>query len=739
MLTLGKTHDTTIACVPTTDKPSDELLGKEWLLTNRYGSYASSTIVGCNTRRYHGLLIGSPNPLCNRIMALANCLEMLVLNKPGSSNGPPNSDGREVFELSTFEFNDKFAPEGFRHMRQFRRDSGVHFDFDIERLRLTKSIYLLGESDTVALVYDFGGISRAKKIQELESVDLVVRPMVGLRDFHGLQKSYARMYAELFGESLVVRHKTPSSCELVLSSKSMKFSDDPQWWFNFSYRWDKERGQQFNEDLWSPGFFRCRVDSDSTVVLWASLTHDAFGKSKTAQYVPASVEYDIDEVRQELKQRDESLKSKALSLKPEVHNAILGVPHTSRRVFGRGLVSSLVAGNGGNQHGAYEILCLVAEQFIARRRINGGGEGDYRTTILAGFPWFADWGRDAFISLPGLLLLTGKFDEARSVLTTFARAADKGMIPNRFDDYSDTAYFNSIDASLWFISSAFQYLHATGDMKVFTQHLLPTIRWIVDSYNAGTRFGIRADDDGLITGGNDDTQLTWMDAKCDDVAFTGRWGKAVEVNALWYNSLCYLAQFYAGRDREAAQKYKIMSDKVGSSFSAMFWNEQVGYLNDRVLPDGSVDAALRPNQIFAVSLAFSALPPRQAKCVVDAVEKHLLTPYGLRTLNTEDSHYKGRYEGHQRQRDEAYHQGTVWPYLMGPFVEAYLKVNGFDRKSRKKASEFIQPLMRHLTEEGCIGQVAEIFDGDAPHRPRGCFAQAWSVAELIKAYRLING
>ncbi len=414
----------------------------------------------------------------------------------------------------------------------------------------------------------------------------------------------------------------------------------------------------------------------------------------------------------------------------------------------------------GNRVSSFEALCLTAEAFIAKRQTDhpapiepprdlcgrasfkpptdepiGAGQ---RTTILAGYPWFADWGRDAFISLPGLLLSTGRFDEAKSVLTTFAAVADEGMIPNRFDDRSGTTYFNSVDASLWFINAAFQYLKASGDSKTFIQELMPAIRWIIDSYHKGTRFDIRADADGLITAGNNQTQLTWMDAKYDGLAFTPRCGKAVEVNALWYNSLCLLAQFYIDRDAQNAKHYKSMADKVQKSFSELFWNESKGYLNDCILPDGLVDESLRPNQIFAVSLPFSALSPEQQKSVVNVMQKQLLTPYGLRTLNVQDSRYKGVYTGPQQQRDEAYHQGTVWAFLIGPFVEGFLKVNGFSRKSKKKAAEFIQPLLQHMTKDGCLGSVSEIFDGDAPHKPRGCIAQAWSVAELIRAYQLIN-
>jgi predicted glycogen debranching enzyme len=376
---------------------------------------------------------------------------------------------------------------------------------------------------------------------------------------------------------------------------------------------------------------------------------------------------------------------------------------------------------------------VAADQFITKRRTT---DENYRTTILAGFPWFADWGRDTFISLPGLLLTTGRFNEAKSVLTTFAQAADEGMIPNRFDDYGGAAYFNSVDASLWFINAAFQYFTTAGDSETFTQQFLPVIRWIVDSYHNGTRSGIHADKDDLITAGSNDTQLTWMDAKYENVAFTPRYGKAVEVNALWYNALCLLAQFYADRDIETAKRYRAMANQAEGSFCELFWNKTAGCLNDCILPDGTVDTSIRPNQIFAVSLPFSPLLPRQQKAVVNVVQEELLTPYGLRTLSPRDSRYKGIYIGSQRYRDEAYHQGTVWPYLIGPFVEAYLKVNDFSRKSKEQAAEFIEPLMQHLTEDSCLGSVSEIFDGDVPHKPRGCIAQAWSVAELIRAYQL---
>ena len=701
VLTLQKANGVKIITLPTDEKSIEDLLTKEWLLTNGRGSYASSTIVGCNTRRYHGLLVGSLNPPANRIMALANCLEMVIL-------------GGKVFNLSTFEFSEKFAPEGFGYIKQFRRDTGVHFDYELNKLELTKSIYLLRDTDTVGLVYDFRRVE--------EPTEFALRPFVGLRDFHTLQKSYAPLCSTKLSDGLFVCHNVPGGCKLSLRCSSMSFEKDQQWWFNFVYRNDKQRGQDFTEDLWTPGFFKCRVDSPTTIVLWANLSSCAMRDSYWEQRNP---QYDIETVREDLHGYEEDVKRKAKSAIRYTLNA--------KRYLTLLLAADqfIATRDAGDEPG--EASCELRTPSEPQRKKSTPG----RTTILAGFPWFADWGRDAFMALQGLLLSTGRFEEAKSVLTTFAQAADKGMIPNRFDDRSGTAYFNSIDASLWFINAAFQYLSATGDSETFTQNLLPVICQIIDSYHNGTRFGIRADVDGLITAGNEETQLTWMDAKYDGVALTPRCGKAVEVNVLWYNSLCWLAQFYANQDTEAAKHYHSMANKVKKAFR-QFWNETTGYLNDCIAPDGSIDASLRPNQIFAVSLSFSPLPPQQQKSVVDAVQKGLLTPYGLRTLNAQDSRYKSTYTGPQQQRDEAYHQGTVWPYLIRPFVEAYLKVNDFSRKSKKKSAEFIEPLMQHLTEDGCLGQICEIFDGDAPHKPRGCIAQAWSVAELIRAYQLVN-
>lgn len=752
----NKSHNESPAKVriSTANQPIENLLTKEWLLTNEHGSYASSTIIGCNTRGYHGLLISSLDPPVNRIMALACCLEMIIFK------GQP-------YKLSTFEFNDKFTPTGFSLLKQFRQDYGVHFDYELSlgphneyKFKLTKSIYLLRDKDTVALVYEFSEIQ--------EPLEFVLRPFIGLRDFHTLQKSHAPLCSKQFDDSVLVRHDVPNSCELLLNCPSVNFVADRQWWFNFVYRNNKERGQEFTEDLWTPGFFKHRIipqahgkEKSTKVVLWATLSPPWSGCKPEEM-----TGLDIDKVRKNLLRHQEHIKHKAASMgfaagiptyrnDSSVLDSTFATPPGQRnnkvqiniRKYKNQIRKyrysvDLRRHEGKDEY--FEALCLTADAFIAKRHINNHHnpvETSRRTTILAGYPWFADWGRDAFISLPGLLISTGRFDEAKSVLTTFASAADEGMIPNRFDDRNSTTFFNSVDASLWFINAAFQYLQATDDSNTFEQELIPTIQRIIESYNQGTRFDIHADTDGLITAGNDQTQLTWMDAKFNGVAFTPRCGKAVEVNALWYNALSLLAQYHSkqnpGKSARSPNDYKSMADKVRVGFCEIFWNKSKNYLNDCILLDGSVDDSLRPNQIFAVSLEFSPLSLSQQKSVVKAVQKHLLTPYGLRTLNTQNSRYHGIYTGPQQQRDEAYHQGTVWAFLLGPFVESFLKINGFSRRSKKKAAEFIKPLLRHLNEDSCIGSVSEIFDGDAPHKPKGCIAQAWSVAELIRVYQLI--
>lgn len=653
----------------------ESLLSKEWLVSNSRGSFSSSTAAGINTRRYHGLLTGSLNPPENRIVALSSCLETVICKD-------------EVFELSSFEFPGGIGCKGHENLTEFSKNAGVHYNYDLNWVDITKSVYLLPDRDAIVLKYDFSNV--------YGDFDFTVRPFTGMRSFHGLQKSDAFLSSEWRTDGLAVNGEDLQLGELFLQSPDMWFEKEPQWWYDFLYRIDKRRGQDFAEDLWSPGIYKCHVHDDCCIYLCASLGES--GKShELLKFNPQVV---TQRIHQNKKIRD-------------------------ARHKGDDVMKS---------------LSDAAAQFVIERKVDGHSF----STILAGFPWFMDWGRDAFIALPGLLLSTGKYEQAASVLCAFAGAISEGMIPNRFDDYSGSAHYNSIDASMWFINAAFEYYKETGDQELFDKKLIPAIRYIVESYQNSTRFNIHADEDGLISGGDENTQLTWMDAKYDGISFTPRYGKAVEINALWYSALCSLAEYYRDNDDKAAatwmdvEYYGNRAQTVAESFCNVFWNEEKGYLNDCVLPDGTVDCSLRPNQIYAVALPFSPLSKAQQKKVVKVVEEHLLTDYGLRTLSPTDPRYRGRYEGYQGDRDGAYHQGTAWPHLIGPFIEAYLWVHGLEKKNLKKASEFLAPLIKHINEDGCLGSIAEIFDGDSPQKPKGCFAQAWGVAEVLRSYKMVN-
>jgi len=592
-------------------------------------------------------------------------------------------DGDSI-ELSNFEFNGQLSLKGVEFMTGFSKDIGVHFSYDLDFAMLKKSIYLAPDSDTLAIVYDFSEVE--------EEFDFTVRPLTAMRDFHSLCESTEHIQTICTKNGVIVQSQNPA-CKLVLRSKEFSFFWEPQQWNNFLYRKDKHRGQGCDENLASPGVFRAHIDGQIRLSLWAD-----FGDDQTCD---SDIEFELDTVIDSLKLKDKKL---------------------IKRV--------------NEDDETTKLLYRAASQFVVQRDING----TEAATILAGYPWFLDWGRDTFISLQGLTLCTGRRTEAYSILKAFASAVDEGMIPNRFDDYNGPAHYNSIDASLWFVHAAFEYMAVckSKNLQDFSMKILPAVRWIIDSYLKRTRFGIRAGRDGLITGGDIDTQLTWMDAKCDGTAFTPRYGKAVEINALWYNGLMRLSKYYENKDAEACRHYGELADKCGESFCEIFWNEEAGYLNDCIFPDGTVDASLRPNQIYAVSLPFSPLNYPQQKQVVNVVAEKLLTPYGLRTLAASDKRYCGRYEGGQYERDSAYHNGTVWPYLIGHFIGAYLKVNDFSTAAKADARSFLQPLLTQLTSDGCIGSIAEVFDGSGPHRPAGCFAQAWSVAEVLRAWQMVS-
>lgn len=646
----------------------DILLEKEWLLSNARGSYASGTVIGCNTRRYHGLLIASLHPPVERVVTLSNLLETVHING-------------KTFELSNFEFSDRIHPQGYRFLKQFRYDNGVHFTYQIGDTEIVKSIYLDYDQDLLNISYTVSGD---------ETIQFSLMPLLALRDFHSLQSSSMPLSVKENNGIVSAYGLDPHGPAVHMYCQDATFEQGADWWYSMRYRTEARRGQHDYEDVWAPGVFQTTIDSCRTITLNISATR---GLQR-----PGPLDIDPSQTIQKLRKRQGQLNSIAKAT-DEIEQKLIN----------------------------------AADQLIVRRRTN---ETQVSTSILAGFHWFADWGRDTFIALPGLLLSTRRFDEALEVLTTFGSVLDQGQIPNRFDDYGGEPHYNSVDASLWFINAAYQYLLATDDKQTFNKTLRPMIVQITDAYRSGTRDNIHADDDGLISSGDENTQLTWMDAKCNGVAFTPRFGKAVEINALWYNALNILA--VTTTNSKQRKKYLKEAEQVKTSFCNLFWNEKNNCLNDGVFPDGTTDAAIRPNQIFAVSLPFSCLDSDQQKSVVQIVKDQLLTPYGLRSLSPKDSRYQGFYGGDQFQRDSAYHQGTVWSFLMEPFIESFLKVNDNSEPARLQAKEFVAPLLQHFASDGCLGSVSEIFDGDYPHRPKGCIAQAWGIAALIRCYKLTS-
>lgn len=386
-------------------------------------------------------------------------------------------------------------------------------------------------------------------------------------------------------------------------------------------------------------------------------------------------------------------------------------------------------------------LAVASDDFLVERMV--GGESCM--SVIAGYPWFADWGRDTMIALPGLLLVTGRHDEALSTLRTYARHVSEGMIPNRFDDYGGPPHYNTVDASLWFHHASAEYLRASGDERGYREELLPACLEIIAGYSAGTRYGIGVDGaDGLVFAGDDTTQLTWMDAKRDGKVFTPRHGKAVEINALWFNALRSTASAMrvVGADAERADELEAMAERVHESFNSAFLSGPGGGLVDCLRPDGKggweATDELRPNQLFAVSLPHSPLDEEAKRRVVEVCERELLTPMGMRTLSRDHRRYWAHFTGDMMSRDDAYHNGTVWPWLIGPMAEAVLRVGGFSDESKRKARAMIEPLIGTM-KSGCLGQICEVSDGDEPRLEQGCIAQAWSVAEVLRIGALVRG
>jgi predicted glycogen debranching enzyme len=634
---------------------------REWLETNGLGGYASTTIIGLNTRRYHGLLVAATKPPVGRLVLLSKVEETLFI------------DGNR-FDLSANRYPGVVHPQGFRYLKQFRLDPFPVFKYEVESIEIEKSVLMIhGENSTVIHYV----LRNNNPPEPPKNVLLEIRPLIAFRDYHGTAHENGAINPavhECSGLASITPYQGLPSLHLAHNATQLRKTGD--WYRHFEYDAERERGLDCSEDLFSP------------LVL-----HFDLRSSPQASIIASTEQRDVAQVVEYRR-----------------------VEITRRR---NAIVASLVKDRFAQS------LAAAADQYLVSR----GNE----KTVIAGYHWFGDWGRDTMIALPGLTLPTGKYEIARSILRTFAKHVDQGMLPNRFPDVGETPEYNTVDAALWFFEAARAYLAYTGDLEFVRDELYLVLADIISWHARGTRYGIKVDSSGLLASGAVGVQLTWMDAKVGEWVVTPRSGKPVEIQALWYNALCIMEDLASRLGDEAAQKrYRHMATVARWSFNRIFWNEKLGCLYD-VVNGGPPDPCIRPNQIFAASLPYSMLPWERARRVVEKVQEHLLTPFGLRTLAPSDRQYRGRYTGDPAERDGAYHQGTVWPWLLGPFITAYVKLNGRSEKAMRQAKTWLSPLESHLAEAG-LGHVSEIFEGDAPHRPCGCIAQAWSAAEILRVY-----
>lgn len=628
----------------------------EWIETNGLGGWASSSIIGAHTRRYHGLLVAAVPPPADRFVVLSKMDETISV------------DGNQ-YELGCNNYGDVVHPNGNNYQQHFSIDLFPSFIYEAGGVRLKKTIAMVHGENTTLVLYE---VLNAEREFQLD-----LQPFIAVRDYHHLCRANndVNRDAIYFND---VFHAIPYKCypHIYIRTPQAKFENAGDWYFNFEYLQEKDRGLDHIEDLYTYGRF-----------------------SKT--------------------------------LKPgERWGIVISTENTERRdafeLFEKEKVrrKSLLSSSANDE--LLQVLTLAADQFIVKR-------GEDLKTVIAGYHWFADWGRDTMIALPGLCLATGRFDDAKKIIAAFAASVSEGMLPNRFSDNGASPEYNNVDGTLWYFIAVYKYLLATNDKQFVLKEILPVLKDIIDWHYKGTRYNIHVDQDELLYSGLEGVQLTWMDAKIGDWVVTPRTGKAVEINALWYNALKIFAELlYMNGENGLADKFKYRSQLVKEKFNDLFWNESTGCLLDVVNGDER-DATIRPNQLFAISLPYELVDAAKAKMILKVVEEKLYTPVGLRSLPADHPGYQGIYSGDPLHRDSAYHQGTVWSWLLGPYIDALVKVKSKDSKVKKVIREF----QYHLAEGG-IGTISEIFDGNAPHSPQGCIAQAWSVGEILRVVKEYN-
>ncbi len=620
-------------------------LGKEILRTSRTGSYSSTTIVGCNTRKYHGLLVCPIDRFGGQRYVLLSSFDVSVV------------EGGKVFNLGIHKFaGDHFSPKGHKYLKDFTAELIPSMSYEVGTVKLRQERVLSDKSDQLMIRYT---VEEAQK-----PVTLQFRPLLAFRNIHELTMSNlsANTRVNYIDNGIKMRLYEGFPYLCMQFSRKPEFMKVSDWVYGVEYLEEQRRGYDFKEDLFIPGYFELSLTAGESIVFSAS----------TEEINP-------------------------LGLKARFSNILK--EKVTRESFRNCLLNA-------------------AQQFIIKRKSD--------TDIIAGYHWFGSWGRDTFISLPGLALSRGDLKTCREVLDTQTDKMKDGLFPNMGE--AGNYAFNSVDAPLWFIWDVQQYINAGGN-DGWSSYGNAVVQ-VIKAYIRGTSFNIGMHENGLIYAGTEGKALTWMDAVTSTGPVTPRIGYNVEINALWYNALCFAKEHITkNNDKDLNILIKDLPEKVKGSFLTYFWDEEMEYLADYVEADGSRNMYVRPNMLIAASLPHTMLDRTMIKSVLDVAESELLTCRGLRTLSPKNPNYKGVYRGNQEQRDAAYHQGTVWPWLIGPFAEAYLRLYG--EKGVKKMSKLIKEFEDVMDEHG-VSTISEVYDGDPPHLPGGAISQAWSVAEILR-------
>jgi predicted glycogen debranching enzyme len=676
-------------------------LDREWIVTNGLGGYASGSVAGATTRSYHGLLVAALIPPVERDVLVTKIDETIEL------------PDKSVLKLGVNEYRDgTIDPQGYKYLDTFSLEADVpcsRYQLS-EDITLEKRVWMEYGQNTTYVQYALSAVPA--RVTNVGPLTLTFTPFCAYRSHHATTHGDPNWHflVENQGNRCRIRaYAEAPACVLVLGPPA-QFTATGNWFWGVKHRRDTERGLPDVDDVYQPGTFSIQMTQGEHMTIVISAEAELPSEFGSAQHEAA-----VEQAWTRHQQRIQQLLAK--------------VNHTKFPLPQRDPTLAR--------------LTLAADQFIVARPANtqdnqpdneqGGHSSDLKT-IIAGYPWFADWGRDSMISLPGLLLSTGRFNEARGLLKAFASYTHGGLIPNRFPDSGEAPEYNTIDATLWMFHALDLYLKATEDWSLLNELFL-TLSSIIDWHVEGTIYGIGVDPtDGLLRGGTTGVQLTWMDAKVGDWVVTARHGKPVEVNALWYYALTCMETWAARYDLDAS-KFSQLRSKVEENFTRRFWNEEGGCLYDVVDVEGVAgqnDASLRPNQLFVASLTPSLLNEEQIRSILNKVTEPLLAPLGLRSLSPDDPSYCKHYNGNQQQRDGAYHRGTVWQWLIGPYVDVHLSIY----KDRAAIRTVLQPLVKHLWD-ACLGTVSEIAEPEPPFTQVGCYAQAWSVAEVLRCWLLV--